>query len=300
MTISIGLIPNRETLMLIQDSEVSYSGVGFTQDIYKKIKDINNSSVTGVIGSPVIANEVIELVRENQYRSGKELSDKVEQAYHQVRAKHLQRGILAKYGFSDIREVIAHQQGVHIDPRISEEVIKAANNQNSFFSLDLMLATNYNNPLLYIVTFPGSSLLYSNVKDYAVSGSGSIMAVEKMGVELENYRWQKELSIDEGIDILMKAGKASEKHAGVGGPFEIVYLIKEKKDTKIIRPDQKKINMIMYILDLEIKEDIMAEAIKKMRDNGVSTEDLINYIKSNTGVGIEFDRYFGLTKIPHN
>ena len=137
MTISIGLIPNKETLMLIQDAEVSYQGLGFTQDIYKKIKEIDSSSVTGVIGSPLIANEIIEIVKENQYRTGRELSDKVEQAYSFVRAKHLQRGVLVKYGFSDIREVIAPQQGININPHVLEEVLKTSNNQNDFFSLEL-------------------------------------------------------------------------------------------------------------------------------------------------------------------
>lgn len=296
MTISIGLIPNKETVMLIQDSEVSYTSLGFTQDIYKKIQDIDNSSVTGVIGNPTIANEVIELVREGQYKSSGELSDRVEGSYHEVRTRHLKRGVLSKYGFSDIREVVAHPQGVQIDPRVSEEILRAANNENKFFSLDLMLATNYDRPLLHIVTFPGKSLLFSSTKDYAVSGSGSIMAVEKMGVELENYRWQKELSVDEGIDVLLKAGKASEKHVGVGGPFEIVYVTREQKEVKIVRPDQKKINMITYLFPLEIKESIMTKAIKKMRDKNVSPEELADYIKTNTKVGIEFDKYFGLKK----
>ena len=294
MTISVGLIPNGETVMLIQDAEVSYRRVGFTQDIYKKIKDIDSSSVTGVIGYPFIANEIIELTKESQYRSGRELSDKVEQAYHTVRIKHLFRGVLAKYGFTDVKEVIAPHQGVNINPHVVEEVLELTNNQNDFFSLDLMLATNYDKPLLYLVSFPGSSVLYNNIKDYTVSGSGTIMAVEKMGVELENYRWQSELSLDEGIDILMKAGKASEKHAGVGGPFEIVYISRQEKEVRVTRPDQKKINMIIYIMDLGIKENIMSEAIKQMRKSEISAEQLADYIKTNTRVGIEFDQYFGL------
>ncbi|MDO8508976.1 MAG: hypothetical protein Q7S27_04805 [Nanoarchaeota archaeon] len=294
MTISIGLIPNNNTVMLIQDAEGTYQGIGFTQDIFKKIQELDDSSITGVIGSPVLGNEIIQLVKENQYRSGKELSDKVEQSYHNIRAKHFQRGVLAKYGFSDIREVIAPQQGTVINHHVVEEVLKASNNTNGFFSLELMLATNYDNPLLYLVGFPGTSLLFNNIKDYAVSGSGQIMAIEKMGVELENYRWKKELSLDEGIDVLMKAGKASEKHTGVGGPFEIVYLQRKKDEMKIIRPDQKKINMVMYLLDLNVNEAIMEETIKKMRDDKNSPQDLADYIKTHTKVGIEFDRYFGL------
>ncbi|MBI2448711.1 hypothetical protein HYV49_00260 [Candidatus Pacearchaeota archaeon] len=266
MTISIGLIPNNEAVMLIQDSEVTYPGVGFTQDIYRKIQEIDKHAVVGVTGRPILANEILELIKGEQYKSSRELSDKVEQAYHQVRNKHLQRGFLAKYGFSDIRDVIAPPQGVQINPKVVDEILHIANNANNFFTLDLMLATNYESPLIYITEFPGSTALFSNLKDYAVSGSGGIMALEKMGAELENYRWQKELSIDEGIDILMKAGKASEKHVGVGGPFEIVYIEKQKDGTKVIRPDQKKINMVMYLFPLEIKEDIMKEAISKMRD----------------------------------
>lgn len=296
MTISIGLIPNKDTVMLIQDSEVSYERIGFTQDIYKKIREIDNSSAAGIIGYPALANEILELIKEGQYKSGRELSDRVEHAYHAVRAKHLQRGVLAKYGLSDIKDVIAPPQNVHIDPRIADEVIKMANNENHYFSLDLMLATNYDKPLLYLVRFPGISLLSNNTKDYAVSGSGSIMALERMGVELENYRWQKDLSIDEGTDVLMKAGKASEKHVGVGGPFEIIYITKQEKETKIIRPDEKKINMIMYLLDLNVKEKIMEETIKQMRNNNVSVEQLADYIKTNTGVGIEFDKYFSIKR----
>lgn len=298
MTISIGLIPDKDTVMLIQDSEVTYPTLGFTQDIYKKIKEIDNYAVAGVIGIPVLANEITELVKEERgrHKSGRDLSDRLEQAYHSVRVRHLQRGVLAKYGFSDIREVIAPPQNVQLNPNVVEEVLNASNNKNQFFSLDLMLATNYDKPLIYRVMFPGVSILHSDVKEYDVSGSGTIMAIEKMGVELENYRWQKELSIDEATDVLMKAGKASEKHVGVGGPFEIVYITKKEKETKIVRPDQKKINMIMYLYPLEIKEGTLSEAIKQMRDPCITPEQLADFIKTNTQVGIEFDKYFAINR----
>lgn len=301
MTISIGLIPNRETVMIIQDAEATYPGVGFTQDIYRKIKEIDGNAVTGVIGMPLIANEIIDLVKETPSKSGRELSDKVEQAYHLVRNRHLQRGVLAKYGFSDIKELVMTPQNMQVNSNVVEEVLKIANNQNNFFSLELMLATNYERPLLYITTFPGVSFLHSEIKDYAVSGSGSTMGLEKMGVELKNYRWKNALSIDEGMDILMKAGKASEKHIGVGGPFEIVYITKQNKESQLVRSNQKKINMVMYLLELnegqnEIEEEVMNEAITKMRNEKISAEDLAEFIKSKTPVGIEFDNYFGLKR----
>lgn len=293
MTISIGLIPNEQTVMLIQDAEATYQEVWFTQDILKKIKDINEHSVTGVIGSPIIANEVVDMVQGRPCSSSRELQDTIEQAYHAVRTRHLQRGILSKYGLNDVREVIAPPKDIQIDPAVREEVLNVVNNRDRFFSLDLMLAMNYDKPVLYTVQFPGVGMLENNIKGYMVSGSGSIMAIDRMGVELENYRWKKELTIDEGIDVLMKAGKVSEKHIGVGGPFEIVYITREQKP-KIQRPNQKKINMIMYLYPLQITEETMAEAIQKMRDEKVSAEELAEHIKTHTNVGVEFDKYFKL------
>lgn len=296
MTISIGLIPNEKTVMLMQDSEISYKSLGFTQDIYKKIKQLDNSSVTGVIGNPLVGNEIIEIVQIRNYETAKSLIDIVEDAYHRIREEKIQRGVLRKYGFNNIREVTQPQTGTQIDPEAKQEILNAINNRNGYFALDLMLAINKEKPLLYTISFPGAGTLENNVKGYTVSGSGSIMAIEKMGVELENYRWQKELSIDEGIDILLRAGKASEKHEGVGGPFEIAYITEKEGKTEITNPDQKKINMIMYLYPLKIKEEIMIESIKKMRDGQIKAEELANYIKTNTKVGIEFDEYFGLNK----
>lgn len=160
--------------------------------------------------------------------------------------------------------------------------------------LELMLATNLERPQLYRVEFPGRGHLEDNVKMYSVSGSGAIMAIDKMGEELERYRWQRELSIDEGIDVLLRAGKASEKHFGVGGPFDITYITREEGKNKIVKPDQKKINMVMYLFPLGVKDKVMKDSITRMRDEKISPEELADYIKTNTRVGVEFDKYFGL------
>jgi hypothetical protein len=294
MTISIGLIPNENTAMLIQDSEGSYIGLGFEQDIFKKIRDIDKSSITGVIGSFTTANETLELVSGRQFKSSFELRDNLEQAYHAVRKRHLERGTFQKYGFSDIREIIAPPREIQIDPAVRDEILNSANDKNHSFSLEFMLASNYNQPQLSKLEFPGISHLFNNPKDYTVGGSGSILAIEKMGSVLKNYRWQNTLSNDEGIEILMKAGNASEQHTGVGGPFEIVYVTKIEGKPKIIRPDRKKINMVMYIQNLTTDEETITESIKKMRDHKINSLELSDYIKTKTNVGIEFNKYFNI------
>jgi len=62
MTISIGFIPNKQTVMHIQDSEVSYQSIGLTQDIVKKIKGIDSSAVTGIIGNPFSPSILIKVL----------------------------------------------------------------------------------------------------------------------------------------------------------------------------------------------------------------------------------------------
>jgi hypothetical protein len=297
MTISIGLIPNDRTVMLIQDSEMSFQSLGFTQDIINKIKQIDDNSMVGVIGNPLFGNEVIEVARSRKHTTGKSLRDTMEDAYHLVRDDKIQKGVLRQYGLSNIRQVTQPEGGVQIDSGIRNEIIDAVNGKRMGMSLDLMLASNYKRPELYTLGFPGVGRLQNDIKMYDVSGSGSIMAIEKLGEELEKYRWEKELSIDEGIDVLMRAGKASEKHEGVGGPFDITYVTREKGNdgkVKVIKPDQKKINMVMYLLPLNIDEQIVSDSIAKMRDVDVSSAYLSDFIKTKVNVGIEFDRYFGI------
>ncbi len=296
MTICIGLIPNERTVMLMQDSEISYERLGFTQDIFNKIKVINNDAIVGVIGNPLAANEVLELVTGREYKQSRELRGTLEDAYHAVRKEKLLKGVLKKYGFSDLREVLQPQKETAIDPAVREEVLKAANDYDNGMGLTMMLATNLEQrPQLYQIVFPGRGALENNVKMYTVSGSGTIMALDKMGEELEKYKWQPKLSIDEGIDVLLRAGKASEKHAGVGGPFDITYITRgENGQNEIVKPDQKKINMVVYLFPLHVKEKILIEAIVRMRDEKVSAGQLADYIKTNTKVGIEFDNYFNL------
>lgn len=295
MTICIGLIPNEKTVMLMQDSEISYEGVGFTQDIVNKIKRIDNHSIVGVIGIPIIANEVLAYVARKQYRQAKEIRDVLEEAYHTVREEKLHKGLLRKYGFKHIREITQPAKETNIDPSVREEALRFAGNENRSFNLSLMLATNLECPQLYSIDFPGCGHLENNAKMYSVRGSGSIMAIDKMGEELDKYKWQRELSIDEGIEVLLRAGKASEKHQGVGGPFDITYVTNsEDGKSKVVKPDQKKINMVMYLFPLGIDEKTMLEAIIRMRDEHVSAEELAAYIKSNTKVGMEFDNYFRL------
>jgi hypothetical protein len=291
MTISIGLIPNRDTVMLIQDAEGSYTGLGFEQDIFSKIKGLNPSSIAGIIGSFTEANETVELIRGTQPNSGLELRTIAENAYHEVREKHFFNSVLRKYGFNNIREVTSPSNGVQVDPSVKDDILRKLNTPLQF---SLMLASNYGGPELVSVDFPGDGKLLNEIKEYGVGGSGYIMAIEKMGVELAKYRWKKELSIDEGIDVLMKAGKASELHTGVGGPFEIVYVSKQKEKSVIVNPDRRKINMVIYLLDQSIEEETINEAIGRMRDPTTSSNDLAEFIKTNTGVGIEFNRYFGL------
>jgi len=281
--------------MLMQDSELSYEGIGFTQDIFNKIKKIDDTSVVGVIGVPAIANEVLAHITGRQYNQDKEIRDFFEEAYHSVREEKLYKGLLRKYGFRNIREITQLPKETTVDPSVREEVLRFAGNESRIFNLSLMLATNHQQPQLYTIGFPGCGYLENNVKLYSVQGSGSIMAIDKMGEELDKYKWQKELSINEGIEVLLRAGKASEKHQGVGGPFDITYVTSsENGKSKVVKPDQKKINMVMYLFPLGVDEKIMLEAITRMRDENVSAEDLATYIKSNIGVGIEFDHYFKL------
>lgn len=294
MTIAIGLIPNEDTVMLLQDSQISYMSLGFTQDIFHKIKAINDNAIAGIIGNPLFANELIEMVSTRTYETPAALRTAVEDAYHAVREKKLIYGVLRKYGFSHPREVFQPATGTTIDPAVKEEVLHAIHDESSY-GLTVMLASKIGKPQLYTVSFPGSGYLESNLKMYQVSGSGSIMAIEKMGEELKQYRWQSSLTIDEGIGILMRAGKASEKHTGVGGPFDITYLTKESEgNVKVVKPDQKKINMVMYLFPLGIDQKVVLEAIVRMRDEKVTNTDLATFIKSKVGVGIEFDHYFGL------
>ena len=293
MTIAIGLIPNEHTVMLIQDSEISYMSLGFTQDIFNKIKTINDKSIAGIIGNPLFANELIEVVSTRTYESSAELRTALEDAYHGIREQKLIRGVLRKFGFNHPREIFQPAAGTTIEPAVKEEVFRAVHDAQGF-GLTVMLASYLATPQLYTVSYPGVGFLQSCPKMYQVSGSGSIMAIDKMGEELERYRWQSSLTIEEGISVLMRAGKASEKHEGVGGPFDIAYLTKkEQGEIKIQRPDQRKINMVMYLFPLNIDQKVLLGAIEQMRDESVKDTDLAQFIKSKIGVGIEFDRYFG-------
>ncbi|MFH1063520.1 MAG: hypothetical protein V1729_00400 [Candidatus Woesearchaeota archaeon] len=294
MTICIGLIPNEKTVMLIQDSEVSYQQLGFTQDIIHKMRDISKNAITGIIGDPTAASEIIEMLKaQPEYKNSKELKNFAEESYHRVREEKLLNGILRTYGFKHIREVTQPQKELPIDPEVRSNILNKATNHQGF-SLELMLASNIDKPQLCTITFPGTGIVHDSVKMYAVSGSGTIMAIDKMGEELERYKWHKELTTNEGIEVLMRAGKASEKHTGVGGPFSIAYLTKEDEKTYIVKPDQKKINMVMYLFPLKVTDQTMKGCIERLRDDKVTAEDMSCYIKENTGVGIEFDHYFGL------
>ncbi|MBI5880590.1 hypothetical protein HZB90_00495 [archaeon] len=296
MTICIGLIPNKKSVMLIQDSEISYRSLGFTQDIFNKIRDIDNTALVGVLGNPLIANEIIELARKGDYETSKGLRDAVEAAYHTVREDKLRKDALLKYGFRDLRDVTQPHKDVQIDPSVREAVLRAANDYDGgLMGVELVLASNIEEPQLYRVTFPGVGALQNCAKMYIVSGSGTIMAIDKMGEELEKHRWKPELTDDEGIDILLRAGKAAEKHTGVGGPFEIKYITKaEDGKTRIVTPDQRKINMVMYLFPLGVKQKVMSGCIARLRSPDVTSEQLAEHIRKNVRVGIEFDRYFGL------
>jgi len=295
MTICIGLIPNEKTVMLIQDSEISYRAVGLTQDIANKIKRISDDAVMGIIGNPFAANEMFALVPSKNYSQWRELKETVEEAYHAVREDKLLKSVLRKYGFRNIREVTQPPKETAIDSTVREEILRTAQDQSNELGINLMLASNIERPQLYNVVFPGVGWLESQVKMYSVNGSGTIMALDKMGEELARYKWQPQLSIDEGIDVLLRAGKASEKHVGVGGPFEIAYVTKgEDGKNRVINPDPKKINMVIYLFPYGVDERIMMEAITRMRDDQVTAAELADYIKSNTQVGIEFDHYFKL------
>jgi hypothetical protein len=293
MTIAIGLIPNEKTIMLIQDSEASYTTLGFTQDIMHKIKVVNDAAVVGLIGNASFANEIVEAAQKGKYEEDRALCSALEEAYHKVREEKLAKGVLRTYGFQNMREF--SQTTSPIDPMVREQVMRAVNNPEGF-GVELMLATNLKQPHLYRVHYPGTGMLENNVKMYQVSGSGAIMAIDKMGEELERYRWHKELSIDEGIDVLMRAGKASEKHTGVGGPFEIAYITRgDDGKTKVVKPDQKKINMVMYLFPLSVDPKVLLGCIEQMRDDKVKAEDLADNIRKNVQVGVEFNRYFGLS-----
>ena len=65
-------------------------------------------------------------------------------------------------------------------------------------------------------------------------------------------------------------------------------------NSQIVKPDIKKINMVMYLFPYKIKEKVMSQSIKMMRDEKVDAAELGKYIQANTGVGIEFKHYFGL------
>ncbi len=293
MTIAIGLIPNDKTVMLIQDSEASYITLGFTQDIMHKIKTVNDAAVVGMIGHASFANEIVEAVQKGTYDDDKTLRAAIEETYHKVREEKLAKGVLRNYGFQNIREF--SQSNSPIDPAVRDQIMRAITNPDGF-GVELLLASNLKQPQLYRVHYPGTGILENSIKMYQVSGSGTIMAIDKMGEELERYRWQKELSIDEGIDVLMRAGKAAEKHTGVGGPFEIAYIARgDDGKTKVVKPDQKKINMVMYLFPLNVEEKVLHTSIEQMRDEKVKAEELADHIRKNVRVGVEFDKYFGLS-----
>ena len=295
MTISIGLIPNDKTVMLLQDSEISYPSLGFTQDLFNKIKPVDNTSLAGIIGDMRIANVVIDYLKNIKPTSSKELREYLEEVYHKVIEDKLNKGVLKTYGFKDIREVSQPHKETMVDQEVRSKVLNSAEGNDT--KLEVMLISNIDEPQIYTVGFPGTGRLENNIKMYDVSGSGTILAINKLGEELEKYRWKSELSINEGIDVLMNAGKEAEKHTGVGGPFDIKYITKDDKgENKIVTLDQKKINMVMYLLPFNIDKNIMNKSIDYMlRDNDKkSPEDMFKFIKENTGVGLEFDHYFGL------
>ncbi len=292
MTIAIGLIPNDKTVMLIQDSEASYPMLGFTQDIVHKIKPIKDGAVVGIIGHPFYANEIVEAAQKGSYDDDKSLRIALEETYHNVREEKFSKGVLRLFGFQNMREF--SQANSQIDPAVREQIMKAVNTPSNF-GVELLLASNIKQPQLYYIQYPGTGHLEDSIKMYQAGGSGTIMAVDKMGEELERYRWQKELSIDEGIDVLMRAGKAAEKHTGVGGPFEIAYISRgDDSKTKVVRPDQKKINMVMYMFPLNADPKVLLDCIERMRDEKVKPEELADHIRKHVRVGIEFDKYFGL------
>jgi len=283
--------------MLLQDSAGTISTLSFEHDIYTKIKKLNDNVLVGMSGSPSLGNEVVELLRELPFETAREARAAAEHAYHSVREEKLNQEFLRPNGFKNIREVTTPAPGAPIDPTVRERIFQVLGPKGrEEFSLDLVLALNYGRPQLYSVAFPGVGLLDDGPKECAVRGSGSILAIDKMGEELESYKWQPELSLDEGLEVLMRAGKASEKHQGVAAPFDIRYISKKGKGVKYVRLDPLKLNMVMYVAPLIGKENGkgMGQYVARMKDDKVKPATLAKQLKKDLDVGAEFDRYFEL------
>jgi len=301
MTVCIGLIPNKQTSMLMQDSEVTYSGVALHQDIASKVHKVSENAVVGIIGDPHPALEMLELLEENPVTNPRDLCTRLEDVYHTVRGRKFDLGILRKHGFSNIREVLSPQ----VDSDFRKTILAALDNRDAFV-VNLMLAYHFGSPGLYHINYPGIGSLENQVKMYQVDGSGSLSAADIVGNALTRYRWQPELTLSEAVLTMIDAGIASEKHTGVQRPFRISYVSREvpehetEPQSVVCGLDTKMLNMIIHAQPYARQENVLQDAVARLlkATKGQATQEetveLADYLKSKIKLGVEFDEYFGI------
>ncbi|MFC1686232.1 hypothetical protein ACFLZZ_04415 [Nanoarchaeota archaeon] len=292
MTISIGLIPNKDLVMLMQDSEGTLLNLMLTQDIMNKIKQVNDQAIAGVIGNPYSADEVLEKLAKKNYDSAINLREGLENAFHEVREKKFRDGVLRKYGFSHIREITS--PATPIDEGVKRIILEK--NDKDGLGARLMLCSNYKKPEIYTVGYPGEGHLVTGVKVGDFSGSGTIKSVDIVGSALEEYKWETSLNKKQAVHVLLKAAIGSKKHEGVGGIFDLKYLEKVDDKSKIITLEPRKLNMALYALEHKASDETVSDCIDKVLDDKVKYGEVASYLKEKKSFGSEFDEYFGLDK----
>lgn len=292
MTIAIGLIPDNDTVLLMQDSRTSW-GNFVHADTARKMTSISDNILLGHAGSPYLGEEVAQFLKQHTYTDSLKLRAVAQEGYQSVREQSLIQGVVKRYGFSHPREILQPAQGSTINPNVVEGLLRAMNDPAGF-PLDVILASIIEGPQLTLVNYPGVSVVQTHPKTYMVAGSGTPLAIERVNDIMANYVWSDQVTIEEGIECLLYAGIACKKSPTVGGPLEIAGLRRVGKNVEPIRPDRRKTNMVVYCIEQKVSGDTLFEIIAKMHNPDVSALEMAEAIKSKVKFGLEFNNYFQL------
>tara|TARA_Y100000310_G_C20481692_1_gene714991 strand:- start:5 stop:907 length:903 start_codon:yes stop_codon:yes gene_type:complete len=297
MTICTGFIPNKDTVILLQDSIGIVPSSGQQRSLETKIRDINDRSFFGIAGDPYFANEVARELHDKNFDSTKELEKYCSDVYNNLHYGKIIKGFLPYFG-NDLEYFKTLLEGDNVPAELMKEY-RARVNDAADERPDIMAVSYIDGPSIYKINV-GRDLLENNVGEWLSTGS----AAKQFDQNMTNYKYDLErkgnpkLGVLEGIEALLRVAEPTSRTSStIGPPFDIVYVERkilpdanlyddEKFTYYAVRMDKSKLENVRRAIraDPDLPSKTITDWLEMVRDPKIDVKKLKRDINKKLNV----------------
>jgi len=292
LTLCAGLIPNENSVVLLQDSLGIIPRTGQQRSLETKIRDINSHAFFGIAGDPYFANELSDRMYGHDFDNEEDFKKFIKKSYNDLHLEKVMDEFLL-YFFNDEDYFRGLFEANKLPPALDAEY-KARINDAAGERPDIMVISNISKPVIYKVGV-GTIKPEYNVMERLSTGSASAPFETFMGEH--KYRLNRtgkfKLSTLEGIETLLRvADPTSRATSTIGPPFDIVYVERtlkqdanlyegEKFDFEAVRLDKIKLEEVRRAIreEPDVSSKVLCSWLEMVKDSKVKKQDLKKTIR---------------------